>query len=540
MKIKKIAGLLLVLGMVFGFSLFGTFQLDSLEVQATEETKAAEETEAPENTEPLEDNKNIAQEIMPDDTVIPEGVFADDYNLSGMTKGEAGQLITDYVNSLSSREIVLKFSGNAETTTADELGFSWSNEDVANKAASFGTRGNLIVRYMELKDIKENNYVFDLGITYDQAKIGAFVDDRGVKYNVAKKEATLTRKNGTFVVTNEAVGVTVDIEQTANRLTEALKTDENLERLELDASIVEVQPTRTADQLSKVKNVLGTYSTSYSTGNVGRSKNLSTGAGKINGTVLMPGETFSGYDVMAPFTATNGYATAGAYENGVVIESVGGGACQIATTLYNAVLLAELEVTQRQNHSMVVGYVPRSQDAAIAGTYKDIKFKNNYNSPIYIEGWTNSGTIGFTIYGNETRPSNRTIKYTSVVLSESYPEGNIVTQDPSMPEGTQKVTQNAYPAVSSQLWKYVYVNGTQTEKILINSDKYAGSPTRLTVGTGAAAAVSPDVTGEMPGETSPDAAGSDTSAPVTEPTTTAEIPAVTEAVETTSSAAAES
>jgi len=72
MKIKKIAGLLLVLGMVFGFSLFGTFQLDSLEVQATEETKAAEETEAPENTEPLEDNKNIAQEIMPDDTVIPE------------------------------------------------------------------------------------------------------------------------------------------------------------------------------------------------------------------------------------------------------------------------------------------------------------------------------------------------------------------------------------------------------------------------------------------------------------------------------------
>lgn len=89
--------------------------------------------------------------------------------------------------------------------------------------------------------------------------------------------------------------------------------------------------------------------------------------------------------MMAPFTLENGYASAGAYENGRVVDSIGGGVCQIATTLYDASLYAELEITQRQNHSMSVSYVKPSMDAAIAGTYKDIKVTNPYDTPIYIE-----------------------------------------------------------------------------------------------------------------------------------------------------------
>ena len=84
----------------------------------------------------------------------------------------------------------------------------------------------------------------------------------------------------------------------------------------------------------------------------------------------------------------NGYANAAAYENGQVVDSIGGGVCQISTTLYNAALLAEMEIVQRQNHSMIVTYVDPSNDAAIAGTYKDLKIKNPYDTPIYIEGYT--------------------------------------------------------------------------------------------------------------------------------------------------------
>lgn len=111
------------------------------------------------------------------------------------------------------------------------------------------------------------------------------------------------------------------------------------------AVVEEKLPAVTADQLATIQDVLGTFSTDFSSSGASRSTNLKVGSGKINGRVLMPGETLSGYECMQPFTTANGYATAAAYENGQVVDSVGGGVCQIATTLYNAALLAELEIT---------------------------------------------------------------------------------------------------------------------------------------------------------------------------------------------------
>ena len=124
-------------------------------------------------------------------------------------------------------------------------------------------------------------------------------------------------------------------------------------------------------------------------------------------------ETLSGYECMQPFTTANGYATAAAYQGGQVVDSIGGGVCQIATTIYNMALQAELEIAQRQNHSMIVTYVKPSMDAAIAGTVKDIKITNNYSTPIYVEGYTEGRKLTFTCCGKETRPANRKVEYVS-------------------------------------------------------------------------------------------------------------------------------
>lgn len=97
----------------------------------------------------------------------------------------------------------------------------------------------------------------------------------------------------------------------------------------------------------------------------------------------------------------NGYALAGSYENGQTVQTYGGGICQVSTTLYNAVIRAELKIVERFPHSMTVHYVPRSADAAIAGTHKDMKFKNTFDTPIYIEGKANGSTITFTVYGKK-------------------------------------------------------------------------------------------------------------------------------------------
>ena len=97
---------------------------------------------------------------------------------------------------------------------------------------------------------------------------------------------------------------------------------------------------------------------------------------------MLPGEEFSAYETVSPFSEENGYHLAGSYLNGMVVESLGGGICQVSTTLYNAVLLAELEVVERHNHSMEVSYVQPSADAAIAESAgKDFKFRNNLDYP---------------------------------------------------------------------------------------------------------------------------------------------------------------
>ena len=169
------------------------------------------------------------------------------------------------------------------------------------------------------------------------------------------------------------------------------------------------------------------------------------------------------------------------------MDSVGGGVCQVATTLYNAVIRAELDIVQRYNHSMIVSYVKPSDDAAIAGTYKDLKFKNNLDNPVYIEGYCSGGIITFNVYGVETRPANREISFRSETLSEENP----VTQfnfDAGQPVGYFNTEQSAHKGGTARLWKTVTVDGTVQSDEIFNNSKYKSSPKIVTVGTGGASA----------------------------------------------------
>jgi len=177
---------------------------------------------------------------------------------------------------------------------------------------------------------------------------------------------------------------------------------------------------------------------------------------------------------------------AGSYLNGMVVDSLGGGICQVSTTLYNAVLLSELEVTERHNHSMIVSYVDPSADAAIAeSSGKDFKFVNNTNYPIYIEGHTEDKKITFTIYGVETRPENRTVKYESEVLERIEPTTETIIASASQPIGFIDV-QSAHIGYKAQLWKIVEEDGVEVSREQVNSSSYKMTPRTATVGTATA------------------------------------------------------
>ena len=253
--------------------------------------------------------------------------------------------------------------------------------------------------------------------------------------------------------------------------------------IKIHAEMEEQQPKYTAEDFSKVDSVMGRAETGYNAGNTNRSQNLVTGAGKISGTVLMPGEQFSVYHAVSPFTEENGYANAGQYVNNELVDGLGGGICQVSTTLYNAVVKAELQIDERYPHSLRVGYVDASRDAAIAGTYMDFKFTNNTGYPIYIDGYAGGGSVSFAVYGHDERPANRTLDLESKVIETYEPGEPEEIKDDTLPEGTRIVEQEAHTGYYAELWKNIYVDGVLTDSVRVNTSKYAAQAAKVRVGT---------------------------------------------------------
>ena len=194
-------------------------------------------------------------------------------------------------------------------------------------------------------------------------------------------------------------------------------------------------------------NLLSQYSTSYSTRNQKRTTNLRLAANKINGTVLMPGETFSYNKVVGERTIAAGYQEAPIYVSGKVVDGLGGGICQITTTLYNAVVYANLEIVERSNHQFVPSYAPASRDATVVYGSIDFKFKNNRNYPIKILCSVQNGIANFQIYGLKTDNDYE------VVISN-------------------RVTGTTSNAIYSEAYKILKQNGQVVSSTLLSQDVY--------------------------------------------------------------------
>lgn len=415
---------------------------------------------------------------------IEKGVFIGDIDVSGMTTLEAEEEVNSYMDSLKEKEITWNaLNDNMVTVKVGDLGIKWTNKDVIDQAGELGKAGNIVQRYKALKDLEHQNEIFPLEISYDEAMIRSIINERCLQYNVEAVDGTLTREDGQFKFVAGQTGVEIDVDASVKAIQDYMANEWDKEDATIDLIAETTQPRGTEEELSKVKDVLGTFTTSFSTSGANRSGNVRNGCSKINGTLLYPGDTFSTYEAVSPFTEANGYYQAGSYMNGLVIDSLGGGICQVSTTLYNAVLKAELEVTERYNHSMIVTYVDPSADAAISGTAKDFKFVNNLSYPIYIEGTTTDDKkITFTIYGCEERAQNREVTYESVVISKTVPEGERIVADASQPAGVVSV-QSAHIGYVAELWKIVKVDGVEESRVQVNSSRYTATPRTAAVGT---------------------------------------------------------
>lgn len=417
-----------------------------------------------------------------EDVTIADGVYIGNVNVSSMTEKQAQSAVEEYVAGLMDTTFTLKGESGSVSMTAQDMGVSADVNTAVTEAVALGRAGSLINRYKTTEDLKKQPVVLDMHLSVDKQATAQKLYKDSDKLSVAAVDNGLTRENGAFQFVKGKEGVEVNIVDSVYAINDFLAEEWDGTNNEIELVTDVVEPRGNEEELAQVTDLLGSFSTDFSTSGAGRAKNVTNGCSKINGTILYPGDSFDMAKTVSPFTQENGYELAGAYQNGTTVESFGGGICQVATTLYNAVIRAELEITMRFNHSMLVSYVQPSMDAAIAGDYKDLRFKNNLDAPVYIEGYCSGGVIYFNVYGKETRPANREISFESETVSTTDPETKF-NLDSSLAIGYWSVDQSAHTGCVAQLWKIVKVDGEQQSRDLFNKSNYQASPKIITIGT---------------------------------------------------------
>ena len=416
------------------------------------------------------------------DNKICKNVYIGMMDMSGMTEKEAKEALEKQKEADQELMVTIKVEDNKVEMPFKEVGLTYNGQDkLVKEAMDYGKKGNMWSRYFTLHKLEKEKYVLSESIAFDEALVTTFLNDQAVPLARHAVNATITKSAVGFDIEEEQKGETVDVEATAKKLKKHLNNNWDHKAFSVKAVLEEENPTVTAEDLGSIQDELGSFSTDAGGGE--RWKNLKTGVEKLNGTVLMPGQELSVHDVTAPYDAEHGYAPAGSYENGQVVETYGGGICQVSSTLYNAVLYAELEIVKRYPHSMLVAYVQPSRDAAIAGDTKDFVFKNNYETPIYIFGEIDSSNqLRFVIYGKETREEGRTVEYEPEIISTEEPETTYKTNSEAS-LGSMQTTGSPHTGKVVRLWKIVKINGEQVSREEFNNSTYQKSDKVIEVGT---------------------------------------------------------
>ena len=417
-----------------------------------------------------------------EDSLIPLGVFINETPVGGMTIREARAQLETLEEQIRQSAFTITQGENTLVIPFEEVGLVFEDTThILFEAAKIGQSGTLLERYKALKDLQNDKIVctwgYDFSVEQLEEKVAAFAD---VVY-VEMLDATIARVENEFVITDEQTGLEMDTEATLKLVREAVK-DWSGESASVEAVTVVLEPERTAAALSTITEIMADFVTPMG-GDVeqGRGWNVVLGAEKMNGVVLMPGESYSAWERLQPFTKENGWQYATAFNQGGYVDDLGGGVCSLTTTLYNAIMYAELQVDRRYNHSMVINYARPGFDSTVNNDgSKDLVFTNPYDFPIYIEAraWAVNPDYGqcyFAIWGTRTEEfkAKDISLYYEVIEQEDAVYNYFIK--PELEPGTEVIMQSAYPYMVVEAYKKVEIDGEVVSDEYLYTDTYIRS-----------------------------------------------------------------
>ena len=416
------------------------------------------------------------------DTIQP-GVYIKGVNVSGLTKQEAIYKVENYLKEVMSDHIILDYKENEYYVGVEQIEATFNVESAVEYAYKIGRSKNVFKDIKDIIKIYFFNITIDPILNYNEKELEKYIDNIQANLPDQLEQSSYYIENNNLYITSGKIGAGIYKDNLKTQILEGLQkinyndkkinipTYEqypdkiNLEKIHsevykesknayytkdpyavythvigVDFDIEQVQqiidlevkdeykvalkitnPEITINDigLDAFPNLLAEFSTKYNAGAKNRTTNLKLASDKINGTVIMPGEVFSYNKVVGKRTIEAGYKEATIYENGQVTSGLGGGICQISTTLYNAAVEANLDITSRRNHMFTTSYVPAGMDATVAWGSTDFKFKNIREYPIKIESTVNGGIAKVRIYGLKTDNEYNITIETSTVKSTS-------------------------------------------------------------------------------------------------------------------------
>jgi vancomycin resistance protein YoaR len=400
------------------------------------------------------------------DNKIYPTIYINDINASGKTKEEIYTIIEENISYLMEKKINIKHKDKMFSLQYAQINPSYNIEEIVNEAYNYG-KGNKIFENLRLikKPVEKRYYMkFD----YDKQALDKFLDDLEKSILVEAKSAGLEMVSpGSFKVKNEILGERLKKDEMRAHIISKIN-DSKEKTLEVDAITEIINPGITAQELRKVNSLISSFSTTYNSNNYSRAKNVEIATKAINGALIMPGESFSFNERTGVRTAEKGYQVAPVIVKNKLEDGLGGGVCQVSSTLYNAVIRANLRSIERRNHSLAPAYIAPGYDATVSENI-DYKFKNTLEYPVYIEGYIKNSKVNFNVYSDATVKDT---EYTLVnEIYEQTPAETQIIEDPTLLKGTSK-EETSHIGYKVKVYLVAKKGGAEIWKEVISKDVY--------------------------------------------------------------------
>lgn len=403
-----------------------------------------------------------------------DGTTVEGVSIGGMTMDQAKTALASVVEQgKQSFSVLLEFGEESIPYSGEQVNVVCDLDAVLEEA--FGLLREDIgydALIAEQNDIRQNGKAYTLTYAFEESAARAVASILASERDVAATDASIVFDSETnkIAYTDEQAGLSIDQEA----LTASLLTAKSGDILTVPT--VETAPVMTRATLEETFVLRATFTTSFKGSTNNRKYNIRKGAEMMTGTVLNPGDVFSCNDTLGVRTKKNGWKEAGAYIGGVTEDQAGGGVCQLSSTLYNCVVMSDLEIVDRRNHSMPVSYVKKGLDATInsVGNIIDFKFRNNTEDKIILISYTDGNNLTMEIYGLDFRNDEYDeIRLRAEKVKTLKPSGDMEYElDPNLPTGHEEVVQERRNGSIYKSYKQYYKNGELVREEFLAESTY--------------------------------------------------------------------